>query len=208
MGTESSSYMGATVAAFSVILPCSPVHQVVSEGYCQGFFWSSAFSWAVIAFASPTSATSVGTFVPISSGLMSIWMMRTFGLKRGGDPKCIIQFRRAPISRTTSAFWRANDRAGAIDCVWSSGMTPLPIGDARYGSPVVSTNFSTSSSAREYAEPLPMITNGRSADFKAAIAASMFSCGAQVRGASGHLPGQTISSSSIVPVMMSPERSR
>ena len=36
---------------------------------------------------------------PISSAEMSIWITRTFGLKRGGRPKCMIQFSRAPMSK-------------------------------------------------------------------------------------------------------------
>ena len=45
--------------------------------------------------------------VPISSGSMSIWITLTFGSQRGGRPKCMIQFSRAPISSTTSVFCSA-----------------------------------------------------------------------------------------------------
>ena len=90
-----------------------PVRHVFSAANCHGFSRSAALSCAVTAFASPTSATSAGTFVPISSAAMSIWMTRTFGLKRGGRPKCRIQLSRAPISSTRSAFCSTYERAGA-----------------------------------------------------------------------------------------------
>ena len=75
--------------------------------------------------------TSVGTLTPISSGLKSSWTMRTFGLNRGGRPKCSIQFRRAPMRNTRSAFWRTNERAAAADWSCVSGMRPFAIGIAR-----------------------------------------------------------------------------
>ena len=68
-----------------------------------------------MALPSPTRATSVGAFWPIVSGAMSSWMMRTFLLKRGGRPKCMIQLSRAPIRKTTSAFWSAWLRAAPTD---------------------------------------------------------------------------------------------
>ena len=117
----------------------------------------------MIALPSPTSATSVGTFWSICSGAMSSWMIRTSGLKRGGRPKCMIQFSRAPSSRTRSAFCSAWERAAPTDSGWSSGITPLPIGEARNGSRVRSMKARTSSSARDQAMPLPTMTSGRSA---------------------------------------------
>ena len=75
--------------------------------------------------------------------------MRTFLLKRGGRPKCMIQLSRAPIRKTTSAFCSAWLRAAPTDSGWLSGITPLPIGEARNGSLVRSMKARTSSSARE-----------------------------------------------------------
>src|SRR5947209_979118 len=46
---------------------------------------------------------------------MSSWMMRTSLLKRGGRPKCMIQLSRAPIRKTTSAFWSAWLRAAPTE---------------------------------------------------------------------------------------------
>ena len=92
--------------------------------------------------------TSVGTFVPISSALRSIWSTRTPFLKRGGSPKWRIQFNRAPINRITSAFWSANERAGATRWGSSSETTPLPIGVGSTGKFVRWTNRRTSLSAR------------------------------------------------------------
>ena len=130
------------------------------------------------------------------------------GLKRGGRPKCMIQFSRAPIRKTRSAFCSACERAGATDSGWSSGITPLPIGEARNGSCVDSMNSRTSSSARAYAMPLPTITSGRSADFSAATAASTDAGSACGRGASGTRGRCGANSSSTLPLMMSPGRSR
>ena len=61
----------------------------------------------------------------------------------------MIQLSRAPISKTTSAFWSAWLRAAPTDSGWPSGITPLPIGEARNGSCVRSMKARTSSSARE-----------------------------------------------------------
>ena len=90
--------------------------------------------------------------------------MRTFLLKRGGWPKCMIQLSRAPMRKMTSASRKAWLRAAPTDNGWLSSTTPLPSGDARNGSWVRSMNARTSSSARDQAMPLPTMTSGRSAD--------------------------------------------
>ena len=64
--------------------------------------------------------------------------MRTSLLNRGGMPKCMIQFSRAPIRRFTSASCNACVRAAPTDSGCVSSMTPLPIGEARNGNPVFS----------------------------------------------------------------------
>ena len=46
----------------------------------------------------------------------------------------MIQLNRAPIRNTTSACCSARLRAAPTDSGWSSGITPLPIGEARNGS--------------------------------------------------------------------------
>src|SRR5262249_10563901 len=81
----------------------------------------------------------------------------------------------------TSAFWSASVRAAATDSGWSSGITPLPIGERRNGSWVRSMKARTSFSARDQAMPLPMRTSGRSARWSRFSAASMFSIGATGR---------------------------
>jgi hypothetical protein len=58
---------------------------------------------------------------------------------------------RAPIRNTTSAFCNAKVRAAATDSGWSSGITPLPIGERRNGICVRSIKARTSSSARDHA---------------------------------------------------------
>jgi mRNA interferase RelE/StbE len=69
----------------------------------------------------------------------------------------------APIRKTTSAFCNAKVRAAATESGWSSGITPLPIGERRNGICVRSRKERTSSSARDQAMPLPTRTSGRSA---------------------------------------------
>ena len=74
--------------------------------------------------------TSVGTLVDSCSAEMSSWMTRTSGLKRGGRPKCMIQFSRAPSSRIEVGVLAARASGPApTDSGWSSGITPLPIGE-------------------------------------------------------------------------------
>lgn len=68
----------------------------------------------------------MGWLLSISLGSMSIWM----NLASGFHPVCPwprSQLRRAPISITTSAFFRARERAVAADCGWSSGSRPFAI---------------------------------------------------------------------------------
>src|SRR5947199_8885 len=91
----------------------------------------------------------------------------------------MIQLSRAPIRNTTSAFCSAWLRAAPTDNGWVSGITPLPIGEARNGSLARSMKARTSFSAREYAMPLPMMTSGRSADRSTSSARST-SCGPAV----------------------------
>ena len=204
----SSSNISCDVARFSSIFFAMPVRQVFSAPNCHGRSRSAAVSCPVTAFASPTSATSAGTFVPISSAAMSICTTRTSGLKRGGRPKCMIQFSRAPIRNTRSAFCRTCERAGATESGWSSGSTPFPIGEARNGSCVDSMNSRTSSSARAYAAPLPTMTSGRSALRNDPSAASTAAGSASDRGGSGTRAGMRTASSSARPPMMSAGRSR
>src|SRR6266571_1344727 len=52
-------------------------------------------------------------------------------------------------------------RAAPADSGWSSGITPLPIGERTNGTCVRSMKARTSSSARDHAMPLPRITSGR-----------------------------------------------
>ena len=76
----------------------------------------------------------------------------------------MIQLSRAPISTITSASCSAWLRAAPTDSGWLSSITPLPMGEARNGTPVRSMKARTSSSARDQAMPLPTITSGRWAD--------------------------------------------
>src|SRR5262249_11132300 len=96
-----------------------------------------------------------------------------------------IQLNRAPIKKTTSAFCSASVRAAATDSGWSSGITPLPIGERRNGSCARSMKARTSFSARDQAMPLPTRTSGRSARSSRFSAASTFSIGATMRGRGG-----------------------
>ena len=89
-----------------------------------------------------------------------------------------IQLKRAPIRNTTSAFCNANVRAAATDSGWSSGITPLPIGERRNGTCVFSIKARTSLSALAQAIPLPTRMSGRSARSSMLSAASTFSGGA------------------------------
>jgi hypothetical protein len=52
----------------------------------------------------------------------------------------------------------ANVRATATDSGWSSGITPLPVGDRRKGIYVRSRKMRTPSSARDQAVPVPTMT--------------------------------------------------
>jgi hypothetical protein len=179
-----------------------------SVGNDHGSAARAAFSWAITARPSPTRPTSAGTFVDSCSGEMSSWTTRTSGEKRGGSPKCMIQFRRAPSTSTRSAWLSACERAAPTDSGWSSGITPLPIGEFRNGRPVVSTNARTSASARDHAMPLPTITNGRSAVLRAASAAAMSSSAAWLRGGGAIVAAVRTASSSTRPRITSSGRSR
>jgi hypothetical protein len=57
--------------------------------------------------------------------------------------------------KTTSAFCNAKVRAAATDSGWSSGITPLPIGERRNGTCVFSIKARISLSALAQAMPLP-----------------------------------------------------
>ncbi len=112
------------------------------------------------------------------------------------------------MRNTTSAFCSAWLRAAPTDSGCVSGITPLPIGDARNGTCVRSMNLRTSSSAREYAMPLPMMTSGRSASritFNAFSTSSGMAC---VRGGSATRAASSTCASSTLPVMMSSGMSR
>ena len=87
---------------------------------------------------------------------------------------------------------RRPDREGVAVVI-----TPLPIGEARKGRRVRSMNARTSSSARDQAMPLPMMTRGRSADSSASRAASTDSAAAWKRGGSGTVAAGDTSPSSI-----------
>ena len=58
------------------------------------------------------------------------------GWNLGGNPKCKIQFKRAPIKTITSLYFKAIDLAGLIFNKCESGTTPFPIGVGRKGIPV------------------------------------------------------------------------
>jgi hypothetical protein len=148
-GAASSASWGAIWAALAAAFSAMAACQGASAGKTHSRFSSDLLSCATIALPSPTSATWVGAFWPIASGVMSSWTIFTFLLKRGGRPKCMIQLSRAPISTTTSAFCSAWLRAAPTDRGWVSGITPLPIGEARKGTLVRSMKARTSSSARE-----------------------------------------------------------
>ena len=64
------------------------------------------------ALPSPTRATSVGTFVPISSGSMSSWMMRTSSRKRG---------RAAEVEDPVEARAEQHDEVGVAEHVGAGG---------------------------------------------------------------------------------------
>ncbi len=166
------------------------------------------FSCAITAFPSPTRPTSVGTFVESCSAEMSSWIRRTFGLKRGANPKCMIQLSRAPSTMIRSASFNACERAAPTDNGWSSATTPLPIGELRNGSLVLSMKARTSASARDHAIPFPTITSGRSALRKAAIAASMSLSDAWLRGGGAIVAAMRTLSSSVLPRITSSGRSR
>ena len=77
---------------------------------------------------SPISGAAIATLLSISVGEMSIWM-NFFGIAPQVLPlPCdSSQFRRAPISTTTSASASTNERAAEADCAWVSGSRPLAI---------------------------------------------------------------------------------
>ena len=121
-------------------------------------------------------------------GEMSSWMTRTSGLKRGGRPKCRIQFSRAPIRTTTSASCRARCAPRRPTAGGRRASRPCPSARRRNGSWVRSMNARTSSSARGPAPcPCRSTTSGRSADCSASSARSMSIGIAWVRGGSGHV---------------------
>ena len=108
----------------------------------------------------------------------------------------------------TSACCSASVRAAPADSGWSSGITPLPIGERTNGTCVRSMKARTSSSPRDHAMPLPRMTSGRWAFSSRFSAASTFSAGATVRGGSGTRSASAILSSSHLPWMMSSGMSR
>jgi len=73
------------------------------------------------------------------------------GIARRPRPKCRIQLNLAPIKNTTSEFCNAKVRAAATDSGWSSGITPLPIGERRNGICVRSIKARTWPSASDQA---------------------------------------------------------
>ncbi len=76
---------------------------------------------------SPITGAAIATLLSISVGAMSIWM-NFFGAPQVFPLPCASsQLRRAPMSRTTSASARTNERAAAADCGWLSGSRPFAI---------------------------------------------------------------------------------
>ena len=114
--------------------------------------------------AEPMSATTgaaMARLLSISVGKISTCTKRVVGDQRGPLPWARSQFRRAPISITTSAWARTRERAAAADCLWLSGRRPFAIDIGRYGMPVISMKDRISSSACAYAAPLPRMMSGR-----------------------------------------------
>ena len=111
---------------------------------------------------SPTTGAAMARLLSISVGGMSSWTNCAVGDHCGLLPWPSSQFSRAPISITTSACARANERAAAADCGWSSGSRPLAMDMGRKGIPVFSTKARMSASACAYAAPLPRMISGRS----------------------------------------------
>ena len=116
---------------------------------------------------SPTTGASMRTLLSASCGEMSIWMNlwppQSFALL---PPQVLplpcesSQFRRAPISITTSAAGSTNERAAEAHCSCVSGSSPFAIDMGRYGIPVFSMRFFISASACAYAAPLPRMMSG------------------------------------------------
>lgn len=133
---------------------------------------------------SPNKFIEPLTLVLNSSGTISIYIILTSARNLGGNPKCNIQFKRAPITNITSAYYNAVDLAGDMLLKWSSEITPLPIGVGRKGSPVTSINFLTYTSDRLIALPFPTITNGFLAFIKISAAYTIKFYGASHYGIS------------------------
>jgi hypothetical protein len=83
----------------------------------------------------PTKATSVADLLGRDVELDHLHILgiarRLAGACLGEKPGWKIQLNRAPIRKTTTAFCNAKVRAAATNSGWSSGITPLPIGEAR-----------------------------------------------------------------------------
>src|SRR6266852_4511711 len=83
---------------------------------------------------SPTTGADISTLLSISLGSMSIWM-NFFG----ASPQLLplpcdsSQFRRAPISITTSESFSTVDRAAPAHCGWVSDKSPLAMLIGRKG---------------------------------------------------------------------------
>ncbi len=82
---------------------------------------------------SPITGAAMARLLSISVGWMSSWMNCAVADHCGLLPWPSSQFRRAPISITTSAWASAMERAAAADCGWSSGSRPLAMDMGRKG---------------------------------------------------------------------------
>src|ERR1700730_6316408 len=76
---------------------------------------------------SPITGAAIATLLSISVGAMSTWM-NFFGVPQVLPLPCASsQLRRAPMSRTTSASAKTNERAAAADWGWGAGSRPFAI---------------------------------------------------------------------------------
>ena len=195
--------VSAIFATFLVLRSViAPIHSAGGFGQCASMPASSALTHEPM---SPTTGASMRTLLSASCGEMSTWT--NFWPPHAFDvaPPHVLplpcessQFRRAPISITTSASGSTYERAADADCSCVSGNRPFAIDIGRYGMPVFSTSALMSASACAYAAPLPRMISGFFADFKRSSARLTASAAGIWRGA-----GSTTLISVLAPVAAS-----
>ncbi len=133
---------------------------------------------------SPTIPTSILTFLPISRGSMSTWMIFCWGGVGiiGGLPSPSHDEKRQPTARITSASRRdcrtaspPSQPPSPKNREWFTGKLPEPMGVVVAAAPSVSARVWNSSQAREAITPPPARRRGLLASRSICVAFSMSS---------------------------------